>query len=63
MLSMSRFSNLIDERDRVRRDIEIEVERLQSLRVRLATLECVLEFAQPDSPVATDLTPFLKKAA
>ena len=59
---MSRFSELLSERDRLRRDIDIEVERLQSLRVRLATLERVLELSQFDVPVH-DAPPLLKKAA
>jgi hypothetical protein len=46
---MSRFQELVDERDRIRRDIEVIQERLRDLRVRQATLECALEFAVPDT--------------
>jgi hypothetical protein len=61
---MSRFSELLSERDRLRRDIDIEVERLQSLRVRLATLERVLDLSEFDAvSVDCEQCPLLKKAA
>ena len=60
---MSRFSELLSERDRLRRDIEVEVERLQGLRVRLATLERVLDLSQFDVSPESYAQPALKKAA
>jgi hypothetical protein len=60
---MSRFQELVEERDKIRRDIELTQERLQDLRVRQATLECALEFAAPDSVVRLPEQKTLKKAA
>jgi hypothetical protein len=62
---MSRFQELVNERDQIRRDIEIIQERLRALRIRQATLECALEFAVPDGkviPLNFDQHP-LRKAA
>jgi hypothetical protein len=62
---MSRFQELVNERDQIRRDIEILQERLRDLRVRQATLECALEFAVPDTGKVIHLNTgnTLKKAA
>lgn len=61
---MSRFSDILSERDRLRRDIEIGSERLRNLQDRLDLLDSVLEFAQADLPAIQDRqAPVLKKAA
>ncbi|MGC4043968.1 MAG: hypothetical protein QM758_09240 [Armatimonas sp.] len=48
---MSRFQELVEERDQIRREIEVLQARLRDLRVRQAALECALEFAVPDAKV------------
>ena len=61
---MSRFSDILFERDRLRRDIEIGSERLRNLQDRLDLLDGILEFAQADLPLIQDRQPpVLKKAA
>ena len=61
---MSRFSDILSERDRLRRDIDIGSERLRNLQDRLDLLDGILEFAQADLPPIQDRQPpVLKKAA
>ena len=62
---MSRFNEILAERDQIQREIDQERDRIHHLRMRLATIDCILEFAQPDAdPKASGLSrPTLRMAA